>query len=198
METIPNININLLNIDFEIPNHNKSFLSIFTFLRKKLQIKSSRKNHIDSLLKKSKGKFFKAVFEGIKICLNLRIKRLPQTFITNITIKYNQQFFYKTIIEIYNEFKIIPTLNEIIEKNLYKKGKLEIFKEFVSNNLISLYFIYIESNRFIRDINNIKMEEGKRIGILYEFVARNFLIYYLERKDKKNQQKKMIFKISNK
>ena len=42
------------------------------------------------------------------------------------------------------------------------------------------------------------MEEGKRIGILYEFVARNFLIYYLERKDKKNQQKKMIFKISNK
>ena len=75
METIPNININLLNIDFEIPNHNKSFLSIFTFLRKKLQIKSSRKNHIDSLLKKSKGKFFKAVFEGIKICLNLRIKK---------------------------------------------------------------------------------------------------------------------------
>ena len=198
MEKKPNINISLLNIDFEIPKQNKSFLSIFTFLRKKLQIKSSRKNHIDSLLKKSKGKFFKAVFEGIKICLNLRIKRLPQTFITNITIKYNQQFFYKTIIEIYNEFKIIPTLNEIIEKNLYKKGKLEIFKEFVSNNFISLYFIYIESNRFIRDINNIKMEEGKRIGILYEFVARNFLIYYLERKDKKNQQKKMIFKISNK
>ncbi len=198
MEKKPNINISLLNIDFEIPKQNKSFLSIFTFLRKKLQIKSSRKNHIDSLLKKSKGKFFKAVFEGIKICLNLRIKRLPQKFITNITIEYNQQFFYKKIIEIYNQFEIIPSLNDIIEKNLYKKGKLEIFKEFVSNDFISLYFIYVESDRFIRDINNIKMEEGKRIGILYEFVARNFVVYYLERKDKKNQHKKIIFKISNK
>ena len=38
-----------------------SFQKYFSILRKKLQIKLSRKNNIDSLLKKVKGKFFKSI-----------------------------------------------------------------------------------------------------------------------------------------
>ena len=71
MENLSEQNRCNLNIDFPIPDkENKTFQSIFTFIRKKLQIKPSRKNHIDSLLKKSKGKFFRAIFEGIKLCLH--------------------------------------------------------------------------------------------------------------------------------
>ena len=73
-----------------------SFQKYFSNLRKKLQIKSSRKNNIDSLLKKVKGKFFKSINNCIKECLNIKIKKLPQKFITNITIKYNQKYLDKT------------------------------------------------------------------------------------------------------
>ena len=189
-----------LNIDFPIPDkENKSFQSIFTFIRKKLQIKASRKNHIDSLLKKSKGKFFRAIYEGIKLWLNLRVYHLPQEFITNITIEYNKKYLNKKIIDIYNEFNLLPTIKEIMEKKLYKNGKFEIFKEIVSYDYITLYDIYTKSNRFKRDIDSIKIDEGKRIAVLYEFVAKNFCVYYLDRKEqKKKSQKKIIFKILNK
>jgi len=199
MENPSNLIMNNINIEFQIPDkETKSFISIFKFIRKKLQIKESRKNHLDSILKKSKGQFFKAVFEGIKLCLNIVVSRLPQEFITNITIEYNKKFFHKKIIEIYNEFNILPSLNEIIENNLFKIGKLDIFKEIVCNDFMSLYDIYINSEKFKKDINTIKIEKGKRTSILYEFVARNFIVYYYEKKESKRKKKKSIFKISNK
>ena len=201
-----------LNIDFPIPDkENKSFQSIFTFIRKKLQIKASRKNHIDSLLKKSKGKFFRAIYEGIKLCLNLRVYRLPQEFITNITIEYNKKFLHKTIIEIYKDFNLLPSLEDIINKNLCRKGKIEIFKEIANSDFYSLYNNYICSDRFKRDYEDLKKEEGKRNGILFEFAAKNFCVYYFFQKghslkEKKfngknynnnEKDKKIIFKISS-
>ena len=91
-----------INKDFNIPENNQtSFQSVFSYLKKKLQVKDTRKSHIDSLLKKSKGKFFKAVHDYLKICLNIITKRLPQTFITNITIDYNQKFLFKKMIKMH-------------------------------------------------------------------------------------------------
>ena len=194
----------ILNVDFSIPEkEKKTFHTIFNYIRKKLQLKLVRKNNIDSLLKKSKGKFFKTVFESIKLCLNLKVSRLPQNFITNITIEYNQIYLQKKIIEIYNEFKLLPSIEDIINKNLCKKGKMEIFKEIANYDFYTLYDNYINSDRFKRDIEQIKKEEGKRNGILYEFVAKNFCVYYLfgKGKEKKNinqnKKKKILFKISS-
>ena len=150
-------------------------------------------------VKENFWKFFRAIYEGIKLCLNLRVYRLPQEFITNITIEYNKKYLNKKIIDIYNEFNLLPTIKEIMEKKLYKNGKFEIFKEIVSYDYITLYDIYTKSNRFKRDIDSIKIDEGKRIAVLYEFVAKNFCVYYLDRKEqKKKNQKKFIFKILNK
>ena len=152
-----------INVDFIIPEEEKkSFQTIFSFIRKKLQLKVVRKNNIDSLLKKCKGKFFKAVFESIKLCLNLKVERLPQKFITNITIEYNKTFLHKKIIEIYNEFNLLPSLEDIINKNLCRKGKIEIFKEIANSDFYSLYNNYICSDRFKRDYEDLKKEEGKR------------------------------------
>ena len=182
-----------INHDINIPENNKnSFQSIFSYLRKKLQVKYSRKSHIDSLLKKSKGKFFKAIHDSLKICLNIIIKRLPQKFITNITIEYNQKFLNKKIIEIYKEFNILPSLKEIISKKLCNEDKIDILKEILNTDFYNLYETYIESDRFKRDINEVKTHDGKRNGILYEFVANNFCFYYLYskahiQKDKKKE-----------
>ena len=201
-----------INVDFSIPEEEKkSFHTLFTYIRKKLQLKLIRKNNIDSLLKKCKGKFCKAVFESIKLCLNLKVQRLPQEFITNITIEYNQNFLHKKIIDIYNEFNLLPSLEEIINKNLCRKGKMEIFKEIANSDFSSLYDNYITSDRFKRDYEDLIKEEGKRNSLLYEFVAKNFCVYYFfgkghSVKDKnfndnknynKNEKKKILFKISS-
>ena len=82
----------LYEVNFEVPKeHQSSFQTIFAYIKKKIQIKNSRKSNIDSLLKKCKGKFFKAIHDAIKLCLNLLVKRIPQQFITNITIEFNQK-----------------------------------------------------------------------------------------------------------
>ena len=204
-------NIYEINVDFSIPEEEKkSFHTIFTYIRKKLQLKLARKNNIDSLLKKCKGKFCKAVFESIKLCLNLKVQRLPQEFITNITIEYNQNFLHKKIIDIYNEFNLLPSLDEIINKNLCRKGKIEIFKEIANSDFSSVYDNYITSDRFKRDYENLIKEEGKRKSLLYEFVAKNFCVYYFfgeghsvkekivnDKNCNKNEKKKILFKISS-
>ena len=119
-----------LNIDFPIPDkENKSFQSIFTFIRKKLQIKASRKNHIDSLLKKSKGKFFRAIYEGIKLCLNLRVYRLPQEFITNITIEYNQKYLNKKLLIFIMNLIFFQQLKKLWRKNYIKMASLKYLKK---------------------------------------------------------------------
>ena len=64
-----------------------SFPKSFSYLRKKLQIKQSRKTHIDSILKKCKARFFKAISDCIKQCVKIQIKKFPQSFITNISIE---------------------------------------------------------------------------------------------------------------
>ena len=70
-----------------------SFPRSFSYLRKKLQIKQSRKTHIDSILKKCKARFFKAINDCLKQCVKVQLKKFPQSFITNISIEYNKYIY---------------------------------------------------------------------------------------------------------
>ena len=157
----------------------KSFQNFFTFLRKSLQIKYTRKIHIDSILKKCKGKFFKAVYDCLKKCLKICIKKLPQTFITNITIKYNKPFLDFTLHNLYQYFNLNPYPMElIIQKKYYKEGKEDFFKYIFLSKIDKLYSAYIESNRYKKEIELMKKRKGIKIALLYQFVAENFISYY--------------------
>ena len=115
----------------EIPVEYKSmtFQRLFTFLRKSLHVKYTRKIHIDSILKKCKGKFFKAVNNCIRKCLKIYIKKLPQGYITNISIEYNKRFFDFTINDLYTYFSLMPyPMETILQKNYCIKGKETYFK----------------------------------------------------------------------
>ena len=163
----------------EIPRElHDNFQDIFSYLKKKYNIKFSRKSHIDNLLKKSKGKFFKVVHHIMSILLNFDVKRLPQTYITNITIKYNQKFLDKSILELYKEFNVLTDIDIMIEKNMIKPNKIDLLKKFCSYSLIELYQIYTESKRFKKEANLITLNDGKEIGILFEFVSKNLIAYY--------------------
>ena len=167
-------------LNYEVPfEYQYSFQSIFAYIKKKIQLKNARKSNIDSMLKKCKGKFFKAIHDAIKLCLNLLVRRIPQKFITNITIEFNQQNIYKRIIDIYTEYTILPSLEEIQEKQLLRKGKENLFKEIAECRFVDLYNVYLTSDRYKSDTEKIKTKEGQRFYVLYEFVSKNFLTYYL-------------------
>ena len=160
-----------------------SFYFKFKFLRSQYKLNNSRKNNIDCLVKKIKTKFFKALHEGIKSCLNFNIQRLPQIFITNTNIAYNKKYLKLTIKDIYKEFKIFPNLNEILDTKYIKKSKTELFKVLMNSTLIDTFDSYFKSKMYIYDKQSIEKKGGKKLGKLYDFVANNIFKYYLYSKD---------------
>jgi hypothetical protein len=169
----------ILDFNFSIPKGLKNnFQGIFSYIKKKFQIKFSRKSHIDSLLKKSKGKFFKTIHEIMNMSLNIIVKRLPQKFITNITIEYNQKYLKKNIIQVYQDFNLLPDYATLQEKGYIKTNKKQPFEQFCNSDLITLYNIYLKSQRYFNEINEVKKHDGSRIGLLYQFVSKNFCNYF--------------------
>ena len=169
------------DICIEIPKEMKSmtFQGFFTFLRKSLQIKYTRRIHIDSILKKCKGKFFKAINDCLRKCLKINIKKLPQSYITNISIEYNKNFFDFTINDLYNYFNLMPyPMDTILQKNFCIKGKETYFKYIFLSKINTLYSFYIQSNRYKKEIESMKKSKGIKMVFLYQFVAENFVNYY--------------------
>ena len=174
-----NLSNYILDFNFSIPKLlQNNFQGIFSYIKKKFQIKYSRKSHIDSLLKKSKGKFFKTIHEIMNVSLNLIVKRLPQKFITNITIEYNQKYLKKNIMDLYQEFNLLPDYNTLLSNGLIKENRKEAFAEFCSYTISNLYSIYLESQKYSKEIDNVKTQDGRRIGLLYKFVSKNFCTYF--------------------
>ena len=174
-----NLSNYILDFNFSIPEGLKNnFQGIFSYLKKKFQIKFSRKSHIDSLLKKSKGKFFKTIHEIMNMSLNIIVKRLPQKFITNITIEYNRKYLKKNIIQVYQDFNLLPDYDTLKEKGYIKASKKQHFEQFCNYDIITLYNIYLQSQRYFNEINEVKKHDGSRIGLLYQFVSKNFCNYF--------------------
>ena len=171
-----------INVDFlnQKERSLNNFNEIFITIRKKLHVKHTRKSEVDSLLKKAKCKFFQTVHRIMRYCLNITVNRLPQVFITNITIEYNRNFLEKTIIQIYNEFDLIQNLKKI--DDVIRIKNKELFKIFSKYKFYELYGEYIESQCYKKDVNKVINKIGKNIGTLYEFVSKNFIIYYLSNK----------------
>jgi hypothetical protein len=93
----------------------------FLEFKKVLNFKrAQRKTKIDSILKKCKSKFFRAIQESIKKLLsdsnnnsNNNLIRLPQSFITNINIDYNKQFMNKSLLQIYMDLNVIQNYKDL-------------------------------------------------------------------------------------
>jgi len=167
-----------------------SFHINFNNLRIKLGIEDSRKTHIDSLLKKAKSKCLKAIHEVLKLSLNLLIGRLPQNFITNIKIDFNKKYLNESIGNIYYEYKLLPSYEEIINKNLIRKGKFDLFNETYNSSFEHVYMVYINSDLYKKDFEKILMKDGQNIASLYDYVAKNMCEYFILSKG----NKKKVFK----
>jgi len=186
METINSLIANKFKISedlgFELNDEMKSlsFQGLFAYLRKSLDVNYTRKLHIDSILKKCKGKFFKAVSECVRKCLKINVPKFPQTFITNIAIEYNQQFLNYTIEDLYQYFHLLPySIDDILEKNYCIKEKSIYLKYIFLSKISNLYLQYVQSKKYKRMIELIKDKKGIKIAKLYQFVSDNFVNYYV-------------------
>ena len=181
-------NLFMINFGLTIPNQfRNSFQSIFAYIKIKFHIKNSRKSYIDSVLKKCKGKFIKAVNECFQKCISIKVKCLPQEFITNISISYNKFFLNKKLIDVYKYFNLIN--EDTIQEDHIFKDKIELFKYLCNSTISELYFLYLESKIHKREIIYIRELEGKKFAYLYQFVSDNFTLYYEYNKPNKKKEK---------
>ena len=156
-----------------------TFYSTFKFYLSKYELDGIRKYRIDCLIKRAKSKFIKSLHYSMNYCLNLNVKRLPQSFVLNIKIDYNKKYLNKTIEEIYTQFKIIPSLSEILEKKLVHKGKEELFKILMKGTFHYVYKIYLLSRLYQRHKNQVIRKNGVGVGVLYDYIANNLCNYYI-------------------
>ena len=157
-----------------------TFYAKIKYIRKKYNVKKSRKNHIDSLIKKAKSKFLKAIYESLKFCLHsCNLRRLPQKFIINTRIEYNKNVLNKTVEEIYTEFKLMPTFEVLVEKHKVYKSKQDFLYSLMKSKLKDIYKYYILSDYYIMDKKRIESKFGVSVVKLYDFVATNFCEYFL-------------------
>ena len=153
MEPNPKKNLFLCSKNLQInlflqKEKNLTFQQNFTYLRKKLQIKLTRKTYIDSILKKCKGRFFKAINDCLRKCTFIYIHKLPQKFITDISISYNKNFLNYTTIDLYRYFNLKPFNKEdkIEKSNFCIKGKetyLKFILSYIPNFVILTSFVYV-------------------------------------------------------
>ena len=202
-EKVDNINnINLPDFNFEgllcslinIKNNNSisEFHSNFLDFKNILNFhRNLRKTKIDSILKKCKSKFFRAVQDSIKKLTNdlSQINRLPQYFITNININYNKGFMNKTIFEIYHSLNLVNQ-----EKDFFvgiSKDNNNKLKSILNSTYSDLFDLYIQSNRFKEDCDIIREKEGEKFEILYRYVSKIFIKYYSLSKGNKPKNSKI-------
>lgn len=194
--SLPNQSYNFkINPEISLPEElysKLSFNSIYNFIKKKHQIRNSRKYNSDSLLKKVKGKFFKEVNDCLQKCLSIKIHRLPQCFITNITIDYNKFFLDKNLFFIYKYFEILPEnqdIEELIKNGKCRKGNENLLRYLCYSNIVELYDNYVESNIYKREVEFIKKTEGRKACMLFQFVSENFALYYINCKSPTHSNK---------
>ena len=162
-----------------------SLYSTFKYLKEKYSIENKRKNRMDCIIKKAKTKFLNAIHETIKFCVNLKINKLPQFFISNIKIEYNKMYLNKTLEEIYKEFNIIPSLLELIDKNVIKKNMKVLFIKMMNSTLKDIYQCYLSSDLYKYYRLCIIKKEGESYAKIYDYIAHNICKYFIYNKGNK-------------
>ncbi len=168
----------------------KSIHSKFLYLKRQLNLGHfMRKTQIDSLLKKCKSKAFKNIYEALKKCLSIRLGRLPQLFITNIKIEFNKHYLDCTILEIYQEFNIIKSYEDLVAKGFVLEGRQKILEDFLNLSFKMVYEYYINSHQFKKDYLQVYEREGQSFAILFSYIAQIFIQYY--QKGRGNKRKSL-------
>lgn len=150
-----------------------------------------RKTHLDSLMKKVKSRFHKAIFTSLRKCLNIQLKRLPQKYITNIKIEENKAELNKTVFQIFNENNILSSMSDLSENGRIRQGKQESVLYLMGITLREAFIQFLSSKIYKDILSKIRKKEGETQGNLFDFMAKNFLFYFSNGKGYKPKKVKI-------
>ena len=89
--------------------------------------------------------------------------------------------------DIYYEFHLLPSLEEINERKLILKGKSDLLNEILNLPLKGTFSIYLESELYFKDLDKIEKRDGKKIATLYDYVPKNMCDYFILSKGNKKK-----------
>lgn len=151
-------------------------------------LSNDRKIKMDSMFKKCKSKYCKTVQEALYLLIGDRskIEKLPQTFITNINIKYNKKYLYYSIENLYKEFGVIKDESALLVNNNERNGKI---LRLINMSFIDGYFIYLQSNQFSQELLKMIKKKGIEIALIFYYSAHLFIDYIMYSKGSKEKIK---------
>ena len=161
-------------------------------LKESLGLSDRRKYQIDSLLKKVKAMLYRVISNAISKCLidSYKLGRIPQNFITNVKIAHNKYYLNKTILDIYKEYNIIPSINMIIDNNLVKDDYKEDLFELLNLTLKDTFIFYITSKHYFQDLDKIAEKEQKKVPLIV-FICDHFIEYFSHSKGNQKNFKRL-------
>lgn len=139
----------------------------------------SRKSHIDSILKKCKTKFFKALKSIFKKLFGKYSKNIcifPRKFVSDIRINCNKKYLNLSLLEIFKDYK--KDINLINAKLTLSDKKFKMLIILLNKTYKTLYIEYINSRRFLIDCKKICNKEGIKYELLFKYVSKFFINYY--------------------
>ena len=158
----------LLNIVVNDMNQNDNGLKLNDTIRR-------RKYAQDSIHKKIKRFYLKYVRNKCIQALKIKIPKINQNVITNVSIKYNKNLLKCSIKEFFKEycyFDIIIPYNDCSQT----QSKVE---SFLSTRLSDLYISEYLNESFIHDLRIVEKKENELYCKKFKEISKNFINYFM-------------------
>lgn len=119
---------------------------------------------------------------------------MPQPFITNINIEYNKKYLNKKIRSVYQESNFF--LDSSFSEYKITSDKFILLNELLEMSFKDAFISYMTSERFKNDSSYISAREGEKFSILFEYVAKIFIPYYLFGKGNQKKKPRVVLRIN--
>jgi hypothetical protein len=97
----------------------------------------------------------------------------------------------KTILEIYREHNIIPSIEEFISKKYLIEDKIGVFRDFLGLTFKNVFEYYVNSKQYVKDYYHIQNREGEKFAILFNYISKIFIQYYTKSKGNRPKKEKI-------
>lgn len=178
------INSNIINYNQDAFSARKIFNIEKVYFTKPVTKRKIFNFRVDCIRKRIKTHFHRYVYNKLNRLLSLTenhniVFKLPKNFISEISIIHNKNLFQKTVAEIYSMDLVYNESNHLNHnKDVIKRTDIKEFKDFTSRNFREIYYEYLDSSEFTRDMKQIKFKDGENYANQFRKIAINLISFY--------------------
>jgi hypothetical protein len=141
-------------------------------------IEEIRNDRLDAIHKKIKVYLFDFIHKMLTcdIDTDLRMDRLSQAFITNVSRKHLKDLLLDRLLNVYKNDTTYALNHHVIDTMLTSS---DVFAELMNKNLMEVYYMYLEM-QYRKDLAMVREKYGMHIGKRFEDVAPGFIEYLIK------------------